>query len=140
MLAAAAAANAGRVERLFNELGLFGVWAAIARRAASPDNPHVSVGMPQPGAVLEQHDFGAGYEPNRYAIARRARLVGPSPRARCAVSSRAGAEPQRQLIVMTVEAGRRRTMFTGTGDEPPRVKDGIATANGAPTPTLKKCD
>ena len=139
IFAGPAAAKAPSVERLFNELGLFGVWAGDCAAPPSLDNPHVSVGMPQPGAVLEQHDFGSGYESNRYAIRAARRLSGH----RLAIDARferAGAEPQRQLIVMTVEAGRRRTIFTGTEDAPPRVLNGIATANGAPTPTLKKCD
>jgi hypothetical protein len=139
IFAGTAAARAPSLEHLFNEFGLFGVWAIDCAAAPSLDNPHVDVSKPQQGAVLEQHDFGPGYEPNRYVIRAARRLSGH----RLALDTRferAGAEPQRQLIVMTVEGNSRRTMFTGTEDAPPRVLDGIATANGAPTPTLKKCD
>jgi hypothetical protein len=50
IFAGPAAAKAPSVERLFNELGLFGVWAGDCAAPPSLDNPHVSVGMPQPGA------------------------------------------------------------------------------------------
>jgi hypothetical protein len=139
LFAGAAAARAPGVERLFNEFGLFGAWAVDCAATPSLDNPHVDIGKPQPGEVLEQHDFGPGYEPNRYVI-RAARRLSGHRLALDASFERAGADPQRQLIVMTIEAGRRRTMFTGTEDAPPRVLNGIATANGAPTPTLTKCD
>ena len=135
----AAAARPMSAERLFHEFDLFGVWAPNCAAPASIDNPRVSIGMPQPGAVLEQHDFGPDYEPNRYVIVAARRLRGQ----RLAVDAlfeQDGAEPQRQLIIMQVENHTRRTMFTGTGHEPPRVLNGIATATGAPTPMLKKCE
>jgi hypothetical protein len=139
IFAGTAAAKSPGVERLFNEFGLFGAWAVDCAAAPSLDNPHVDIGKAKPGAVLEQHDFGPGYEPNRYVI-RAARRLSGHRLAIDALFERAGAEPQRQLIVLTIEGHSRRTIFTGTEDEPPRVLNGIAVANGAPTPTLKKCD
>jgi hypothetical protein len=50
------------------------------------------------------------------------------------------AEPQRQLIIMRIAGHTRRTLFTGLGEGEPLVKDGIALANGKPTPVLNKCD
>jgi hypothetical protein len=133
------AARPMSAERLFHEFGLFGVWATDCAAAPSIDNPHVSVGMPQPGAVLEQHDFGPDYEPNRYVIVA-ARRLRDRRLALDALFEQDDAEPQRQLIIMHVENHTRRTMFTGTGHESPRVLNGIATATGTPTPVLKKCE
>ena len=137
--AAAAAAKPGDVVSLFNEFGLFGVWAVDCAGAASPGNPHVSVSMPKAGRVLERHDFGADFEANRYAIVA-ARKVAGHRLALDALFAQGAAEPQRQLIIVSVTKEGRRTMFTGSVDEPPRVKDGIATATGTATPLLKKCE
>jgi hypothetical protein len=135
----AVAAKPMSAERLFRDFDLFGVWATDCAAPPSIDNPHVSVGMPQPGAVLEQHDFGPDYEPNRYVIVA-ARRLRDQRLALDALFEQAGAEPQRQLIIVHVQDHTRRTMFTGTGEDSPRVLNGIATATGTPTPVLKKCD
>ena len=139
VVAGAAAARPASVERLFHEFDLFGMWASDCAAPASLGNPHVSVSMPQAGAVLEQHDFGPDYEENRYVIVAARRLHGRRL-ALDALFEQTGAEPQRQLIIVHVEDGSRRTMFTGMSNDQPRVLNGIATATGTPTPELKKCE
>jgi hypothetical protein len=90
--------------------------------------------------VLDQHDFGPGCEVNRYVIVAARRMSSGHRLALDVLFQQADNEPQRQLIVMRVESRTRRTMFTGSADEPPRVKDGIAVVVGKPTPLLVKCD
>jgi len=139
LLLAPAAAKPSTVVRVLQEFDLFGAWASDCDGDASPANPHVSVTMSAPGEVLEQHDFGLGYEPNRYRILSARRL----DKERLQVETlfeQEGAEPQRQRIIMRFEDGRRRTIFTAPKGEEPRVLNGIAIASGAPTPQLRKCD
>ena len=136
---AAAVAATSPAARVYRELGLFGTWAPNCAEPASPDNPHVSVANGEKGLVLEQDDFGADYEINRYLIVA-ARRMKDHRVVVDALFAQDGAEPKRQLIIMHVVDRTRRTMFTGTGDAPPLVKDGIAVANGQPTPQLNKCD
>jgi len=136
--AAAAVAAPSAAVRIYRELRLFGTWAPNCTEPASPDNPHVSVVNGDNGMVLEQDDFGEGYEVNRYLIVAARRMKGHQV-AVDALFAQGSAEPQRQLIIIRVEHGSRRTMFTGTAEAPPLVKDGIAAANGQPTPRLNKC-
>jgi len=136
---AAAAARPASVEHLFREFDLFGVWAADCVAAASIDNPHVSVGMPEPGRVLEQHDFGPGYEANRYVIVA-ARRISHERLTLETLFEQGQQEPQRQRIILRVEDRHRRTMFNATHGEEPRVLNGIAIATGLPTPILNKCE
>ena len=136
---AAAAAKPADTVSLFREFGLFGVWAVDCAGPSSPDNPHVSVRMAEAGSVLESHDFGAGFEANRYSIVAARKLSG-TRLALDALFEQGSTEPQRQLIIVSVTRAGRRTMFTGSGDDPPRVKDGIATATGTATLLLKKCE
>ncbi len=136
---ASAAAAKLSTAREFERLDLFGAWAPNCTGAPTPDNPHVLVARGERGFVLEQDEFGSAYEINRYLIVAARRLKGHEL-AVDALFQQGDAEPQHQLIVMRVESRTRRTMFTGAGDEPPLVKDGVAVAIGKPTPTLNKCD
>lgn len=139
LFAAAAVAATSPAARIYRNLGLFGTWAPNCGAPASPDNPHVNVVSGDKGLVLEQDDFGADYEVNRYLIVA-ARRMKNRQLAVDALFAQGRTEPQRQLIIMHVADKRRRTMFTGTADAAPLVKDGIALANGKPTPQLNKCD
>ena len=139
LFAAAAVAATSTAARVYRELGLFGTWAPNCAEPASPDNPRASVVNGDDGVVLERDDFGEGYEVNRYLIVAARRVKGHEV-AVDALFAQGGAEPRRQLIIMRVEHGTRRTTFTGTGVGPPLVKDGVAAANGKPTPQLNKCD
>jgi hypothetical protein len=88
---------------------------------------------------LEHHDFGPGYEPNRYRILSARRL----DRESLAIETlfeQEGAEPQLQRIVIRFGNGGRRTILTVPKGEEPRVVNGIAVASGQPTPRLRKCD
>ena len=40
----------------------------IARRPATPSNPHVSITTPSAGLVLEDHDLGPDFSVNRYSM------------------------------------------------------------------------
>lgn len=126
-------------ERLFRAFDLFGNWAPDCKQNASPDNPHVGISLPETGIVLEQHDLGPAYAHNRYIILS-ARRSGRERASVEALFQQGGAEAQRQHLVFLIRGRTRRTMFTQTQGEPPRVKDGIALANGKPTPLLKKCE
>src|SRR5450759_2879838 len=53
-----AAAQTAPVDALFEQFGLFGIWAADCQQPASPANPHVSITTPSPGLVSESHDLG----------------------------------------------------------------------------------
>jgi len=138
LFGSAQAAQQPSAATLYQEFDLFGSWAPNCAAAPSLDNPHVTVAA-NGLHVLERDDFGSGYETNRYDIVAAKRM----DRDRLAVDvwfAQAGAAPQRQLIIIRIEKHTRRTMFTGTADGPPRVKDGIAVAAGKPTPVLNKCD
>ncbi len=137
--AAAAAAKPSSVASVFGELDLFGLWASNCAAPATPDDPHVTISMPEPGVVIESHDFGAGYEMNRYGIVAARRLSGHRL-ALDVLFEQAGAEPDRELIVMEVNGHTRRTMLTKPEGKAPLVLDGIAVATGRQTPQLKKCD
>jgi hypothetical protein len=126
-------------EILFHTFNLFGAWAPNCKAAASPDNPHVEIGLPQPGMVLEQHDLGPAYAHNRYVMLS-ARRESRSRLAVEALFQQGQSEPQRQHIVFRIAGKTRRTLFTETEGEPPRVKNGIAVAAGKPTPLLVKCE
>jgi len=138
-LAAPAAARPASVEHLFREFGLFGAWAANCGEAASPDNPRVTVAMPEPGRVVERHDFGPGYETNRYVILSARRIAA----GRLGIEARfeqGDADPEQQRIILRVEGRERRTLFNVPSGEEPRVIEGIAIVSGLPTPTLTKCE
>jgi hypothetical protein len=143
VIAAGSHAAKSTAEREFEHLDLFGAWAPNCAEAASPDNPHVVVVRGDKGYVIEQNEFGAGYEINRYLIVA-ARHISGHRLAIDALFQQDDNEPQQQLIV--IEFGReggkrtRHTVFTGTGNGPPLVKDGVAVAVGKPTPVLNKCD
>jgi len=139
MLFATPAAEAASLERTFEAAGLFGTWAPNCAEKPSPDNPRVTVARGRKGTAIERDEFGPDYEVNRYLMVA-VKSMGDHRLAIDALFQQSGAEPQRQLIVVEVKARTRRTLFTGTADEPPRVKDGIAVAVGKPTPTLNKCD
>jgi hypothetical protein len=138
-LVAAADARPVSVTRIYRALDLYGTWAPNCAETPSPDNPRVHVAESERRAVLEEDDFGPAYEVNRYVIVAARRMSGHRL-ALDVLFQQADSEPQRQLIVMRLEDRTRRTMFTATADEPPRVKDGIAVAVGKPTPLLNKCD
>jgi hypothetical protein len=126
-------------ERLFRAFDLFGNWAPDCKQAAAPDNPHVGIGLPETGIVLEQHDLGPFYAHNRYVILS-ARRSGREHLSVEVLFQQGGAEPERQRLVFRIRDHTRRTMFTQTQGEPARVKDGIALADGKPTPLLAKCE
>ena len=131
-------ARPSSVARDYRHFGLFGAWAPDCSEAASPDNPHVSVSM-EGHAVIEQNEFGAGFETNRYLIVAARRMSG-GKLAIDALFQQGDTEPRRQLIIMHIDGKSRRTLFTGTADAPPLVKAGIAVALGKPTPVLVRCD
>ena len=135
----AAEAHTTSAEILFHTFDLFGAWAPNCKAAASLGNPHVEVGMPQPGMVLEQHDLGPDYAHNRYVMLS-ARRESRSRLAVEALFQQGDSEPQHQHIVFRIVGKTRRTLFTATAGEPPRVKDGIAVAVGKATPLLRKCE
>jgi len=139
MVAGSAAAKPSSPAREFRHFDLYGLWASNCGEAPSPDNPHVTVSAGRKGMVLEEDEFGRDYEVNRYAFVAVKRMSGRRI-ALDALFKQGEAEPQPQLIIMQIERGTRRTLFTGSTDEPPRVKDGIAVAIGKPTPLLNKCD
>ena len=98
VLTAMPAAAAPSVEDLFQQFGLFGNWAADCKQPATPANPHVSITMPSPGLVLEDHDLGADFAVNRYSVLSAERV---SPNA----SVGGGDLPARHARRGTAEAG-----------------------------------
>jgi hypothetical protein len=142
MLAAVMPAAAGAAlstEELFNSFGLFGSWAIDCKREAAPDNPHVSVTMPGPGLILEDHDLGGDNAINRYSVLSAEKLS--DTRIAVQVIFQPGKETEeQQRLVLTVHDGTRRTLFTQPQGGMVRVKDGVVTAYGLQTPLLKKCE
>lgn len=127
------------VEQIFNEFGLFGVWAADCGKPSAPENPYVRISMPNPNLVSEEHDLGPGYATNRYSVLSAVR-VSPT-RLSVRVLFQPGTETEeRQTLVFDMHGGTRRTMFNQVEGGPVRVKDGIVLARGSKTPTLMKCD
>jgi hypothetical protein len=126
-------------EELFNSFGLFGTWAVDCKREAAFDNPHVSVTMPGPGLILEDHDLGGDNVVNRYSILSAEKLS--DTRIAVQVIFQPGKETEeRQRLVLAVRDGTRRTLFTQPQDGPVRVKDGVVAAYGVTTPLLRKCE
>jgi hypothetical protein len=135
----AAAAMAPSVEALFQEFGLFGIWAAHCNQPATPTNPHVSITMPTAGLVLEDHDLGSDFAVNRYSVLEAERIT--DERLSVAVIFQPGADgEERQKLVFLIRDGTRRTLFNQPDGGPVRVKDGIALARHTKTPLLKKCE
>jgi hypothetical protein len=135
----AAAEAALSTEELFNSFGLFGTWAVDCKRAAASDNPHVSITMPGPGLILEEHDLGGDNAVNRYSILSAQKLS--DTRIAMQVVFQPGKETEEhQRLVLAVHDGTRRTLFTQPQDGPVRVKDGVVAAYGLQTPLLRKCE
>jgi len=139
VLVGATSAAAAPVDMLFQEFGLFGTWAPDCKQPATPANPHVSITIPSPGLVREDHDLGPNYTVNHYSMLSAERL---SPdELSVEVIFQPGTETEeRQKLVFQVRKDTRRTMFNQPQDGPVRVKDGIVLARGAKTPVLNKCE
>jgi hypothetical protein len=127
------------IEELFRTFDLFGTWAGDCRHLATPDNPHVSITMPSPGLVVEDHDLGADFETNRYSVRSAERIS--ATRMSVAVIFRPGTQgEERQNLTFLIRNGTRRTIFNQPEGGTVRVKDGIALAHHVKTPVLRKCD
>ena len=139
LTAATVAAESPTVEELFREFGLFGMWASDCKQPATPANPHVSIFMPSPGLVLEDHDIGAEFARNRYSVLSAERVS--ETRLSVDIIFQPGKpDEERQKLVFEIRDGTRRTMFNQPDGGPVRVKDGIALARGSKTPMLMKCE
>ena len=136
---AATSAAAAPVDTLFQEFGLFGTWAPDCKQPATPANPHVSITIPSPGLVREEHDLGPNYTVNQYSVLSAERVS--ADELSVEVIFQPGTETEeRQKLVFQVRKDTRRTMFNQPQDGPVRVKDGIVLARGAKTPVLNKCE
>ena len=139
LTAATTAAETPTTEELFQQFGLFGTWASDCKASASFGNPHVSIFMPSPGLVLEDHSTGAEFVRNRYSVLAAARVS--ETRLSVDVIFQPGKpEEERQKLEFEIRDGTRRTMFNQPVGGPARVKEGIALARGSKTPVLKKCE
>ena len=138
LTAAWPAAASPSVEELFSAFGLFGNWAADCKLPATPANPHVSIIVPSPGLVLEDHDLGPDFVVNRYSVLSAERVSATNLSVE--VIFQPGAEhEERQKLVYLIRDGTRRTMFNQVAGGPARVKDGVVLAAGRRTPLLRKC-
>jgi hypothetical protein len=135
----AAADPAPSVEEIFRAFGLFGAWAIDCQGPATPANPHVAIGMPTAGVVLEDHDLGDDYALNRYSVLA-ARRISPERLAVNVIFQPGTPGEERQKLEFLVHGGTRRTLFNQSDGGPVRVKGGIALARGSKTPVLKKCE
>lgn len=133
------ATNAASVEELFQQFELFGTWAGDCGKPATPANPHVSIAMPSPGLVLEEHNLGPDFAVNHYSVLSAERLSPTSLSVN--VIFQPGTEgEERQKLVFSVRDNTRRTIFNQPEGGAVRVKDGIALARGSKTPLLRKCE
>jgi hypothetical protein len=137
--AAPATAGAEAVDVVFQQFGLFGIWAPDCAQEASPANPHVSITTPSPGQVQENHDLGSGFAINHYTMLSGERLSAEQLSVETIFQSGDAAE-ERQKLIFRVHGRTRRTMFNQADSGDVRVKSGIALANGSKTPVLHKCD
>jgi hypothetical protein len=135
----ATSAAAAPVDTLFQEFGLFGTWAPDCTQPATPANPHVSITLPSPGLVQEEHNLGPKYTLNHYSILS-AERVSPDELSVEVIFQPGTEVEERQKLVFRVRNDTRRTMFNQPDDGPVRVKDGIVLARGAKTPVLNKCE
>ena len=132
------AVAAPTVEDLFHEFDLFGNWAADCKLPPTPANPHVSITMPSPGLVMEDHNLGPEFAVNRYSVLSGTRVS--ATRLSIEVIFQPGGEgEERQKLELLIRKNTRRTMFNRVDDGPVRVKDGVALARGVKTPVLRKC-
>lgn len=138
LTAAWPAAASPSVEELFNAFGLFGNWAADCKLPATPANPHVSIIVPSPGLVLEDHDLGADFAVNRYSVLS-AERVSETRLAVEVIFQPGGENEERQKLEFLIGKASRRTMFNQVEGGPVRVKDGVVLAAGRKTPLLMKC-
>jgi hypothetical protein len=132
-------ANAASVEDVFQEFGLFGMWATDCNSPATPGNPHVIISTPSAGLVLEDHDLGPDFAVNRYSV------LSAEPVSQTSVSVQVIFQPgttveERQKLIFLVNNNTRRTLFNQSDAGAVRVKDGIAVARGSKTPLLRKCE
>lgn len=133
------AAAEASVEELFNESGLFGIWATDCKLPATPGNPHVNIVMPSPGIVFEEHDLGSDFAVNRYSVLS-AKRVSANRLAVEVIFQPGGDNEERQKLEFQIGKATRRTMFNQTEGGDVRVKNGVALAHGIKTPLLKKCE
>lgn len=138
-LTVTSAAAFASVEDLFKAFDLFGNWAADCKLPATPANPHVSIVMPSPGLILENHNLGPDFALNRYSVLSAERVS--ATRLSVAVIFQPGAQgEERQTLVFQIRNGTRRTLFNQSDGGPVRVKGGVTLAHGVKTPLLTKCE
>ena len=139
-LNAPAAAQQPSVTELFDQFGLFGVWAINCDREPALDNPRVTVLRPSSaGPVIENDDAGPGTYVNHYTIVSAKRLDDDTLSVR--VLYRPGTRQQQlQDQVWRVRDNSRRTLFNKPKGERARVKDGIIVGSGTETPVLHRCN
>jgi hypothetical protein len=133
------AAASPSIEDLFRHFDLFGNWAANCNHPATPDNPHVSITMPSPGLVLEDHDLGTNFAFNRYSVLS-AERISATRLSVAAIFKPGSQDEERQKLTFRIRNGTRRTMFNQTDGGPVRVKNGVALAHHVKTPVLRKCE
>jgi hypothetical protein len=132
------AAASPSVEDLFHAFDLFGDWASDCKQPATPANPYVSIVLPSPGLVVEEHDLGLDFEHNRYSVLSAKRIS--ATRLSVVVIFQPGAQgEERQKLTFMIRNGTRRTMFNQAEGGAVRVKDGVALAHHIKTPLLRKC-
>ncbi|MEI9803727.1 MAG: hypothetical protein WDN48_03670 [Pseudolabrys sp.] len=127
------------VEDVFRAFDLFGTWATACNKPATPSNPRVSIKIPSPGLVLEDHDLGPDFTVNRYSVLSATRLSDTRLRA-TVIFQPAQEGEERQVLEFLVRNETRRTMFNQPEGGPVRVKDGVALTHRVKTPVLKKCE
>jgi hypothetical protein len=127
------------IEDLFRQFDLFGTWANDCKQPATPANPHVSITMPGPGLVLEDHDLGADFEMNRYSVLS-AEQISPTRLSVAVIFQPGTQDEERQKLKFLIRNGTKRTMFNQQEGGSVRVKDGIALAHHVKTPVLRKCE
>jgi len=135
---ASASAPSSTAEDLFRQFGLFGTWAVDCKQDPSPENPRVSITMPSPGLIMEDHDLGKDNAINRYSVLSAEKLS--DTRIAVSVIFQPGKETEeRQKLVWAVHDRTLRTLFNQPQDGPVRVQDGVAVGYNIQTPLLKKC-
>lgn len=132
------AADAATVEDLFQQFGLFGLWAPNCSQPAAPPNPHATIAKLRDGQITEDSNLGSEYQHNHYIFLSAERLSDTELSVHEIFDPGTPME-ERQTLVLLIHDKTRRTMLNQPEGSAVRVKDGVVVASGRPTPVLNKC-
>ena len=119
---------------VLKDSGITGSWAPDCSHPPTPSNERDSYSA-QPSGAVEQHaDLGPGYKPNIYLITG-AKNLGNN---QVSMSVRFNNTTDEEIVVSII-AGKKRTVSTKLSDGTFLVQNGIVVHSGVATPALTQC-